>query len=229
VPQDGRSAFHIKSDNAGGVMSSAGLLKQARKGKMDLILTPAPEKGSYKGKLSIDNLRIKDAPAMAALLNAISVIGILEQLQGDGLYFSRVDADFVLQPTRVTVLSGSATGASLGISMDGYYFMESGIMDMQGVFSPLYLVNSVGGVFTRRGEGLIGFNYRLKGPAASPKVTVNPLSVLTPGMFRDLFRRKPPKVQYDTGATEGETPPTPTQETPDEPEDQAGGTILRKP
>ncbi|VAV91744.1 Large exoproteins involved in heme utilization or adhesion, partial [hydrothermal vent metagenome] len=90
VPQDGRSAFQIKSSNAGGVMSSAGLLKQAREGKLDLVLTPAPEKGSYKGKLKIESLRIKDAPAMAALLNAISVVGILEQLRGSGLYFNRV-------------------------------------------------------------------------------------------------------------------------------------------
>lgn len=231
VPQGGRSAFYIKSGNAGGVMSSAGLLKQAREGTLDLVLTPAPEKGSYKGKLKIESLRIKDAPAMAALLNAISVIGILEQLQGDGLHFNRVDADFVLQPTRVTLLSGSATGASLGISMDGYYYMESGLMDMQGVFSPLYLVNAVGGVFTRRGEGLIGFNYRLKGPASSPKVTINPLSVLTPGMFRNLFRRKPPKVQYNTGTPEGEAEPVPVPEqgTPDTPENQPGANNLRRP
>ncbi len=229
VPQDGRSAFRIKSANAGGVMSSAGLLKQAREGEMDLVLTPAPEKGSYKGRLSIDNLRIKDAPAMAALLNTISVIGILDQLRGDGLHFNRVDANFVLQPTRVTLLSGSATGASLGISMDGYYFMESGQMDMQGVISPLYLVNAVGGVFTRKGEGLIGFNYRLKGPASDPKVTVNPLSALTPGLFRELFRRKPPKVQYDTGMNEDEAQPMPAPDTPDAPKEQAGGDNARRP
>ena len=230
VPQGRRSAFWINSNNAGGVMSSAGLLKQAREGTLELVLTPAPEKGSYKGKLKIEGLRIKDAPAMAALLNAISVIGILEQLQGDGLHFNRVDADFVLQPTRVTLLSGSATGASLGISMDGYYYMESGLMDMQGVFSPLYLVNAVGGVFTRRGEGLIGFNYRLKGLASAPKVSVNPLSVLTPGMFRNLFRRKPPKVQYNTGTPETGAIPAPEPDAPPkEPADQQGVDNIRKP
>ena len=228
VPQGGRSAFQILSENAGGVMSSAGLLKQGRDGKMNLVLTPAPEKGSYKGKLLIENLRIKDAPAMAALLNALSVVGILQQLGGDGLHFNRVDADFVLQPTRVTLLSGSAVGASLGISMEGYYYMESGQMDMRGVVSPIYLVNSIAGIFTRKGEGLIGFNYKLKGPASSPKVSVNPLSAFTPGLFRELFRRKPPKVRYKTDPAGDEPLPFPDPE-PVAPENNTGLDNTRRP
>lgn len=203
VPQGGRSAFRIQSENAGAVMVSAGLLNNARDGKMDLVLTPAPEKGSYNGQLGIDNFRIRDIPSMAALLNAVSVIGILEQLQGDGLHFSRVDAKFHLSPDRVTLLESSATGASLGISMDGYYYMASKRMDMQGVFSPIYLVNALGGIFTRRGEGLFGFTYTIKGPAASPQVSVNPLSALTPGMFREFFRREPPKIRRAPAAQGG--------------------------
>lgn len=195
VPQGKRSAFRVRSKNAGGVFSSAGLLKTAREGEMDLILVPATAKGSYNGKLTVQNIRLKDAPALAALLNALSVVGILEQLDGEGIHFGEVDAEFQLTPRRVIVTRGSAVGASLGISMDGYYFMESGQMDMQGVFSPFYLVNAIGGIFTRRGEGLIGFNYELKGPASSPRVSVNPLSILTPGMFREIFRRPVPEIQ----------------------------------
>jgi hypothetical protein len=195
IPQGNRSAFRIRSENAGGVLSSAGLLKNARQGQMDLVLIPATAKGSYNGKLTVEQLRLKDAPALAALLNTLSVIGILEQLDGEGIHFGQVEADFQLTPDRVILEEGSAVGASMGISMDGYYYLESGQMDMQGVFSPLYLVNAIGGVFTRRGEGLIGFNYELKGPASAPRVSVNPLSLLTPGMFRELFREPPPQVQ----------------------------------
>jgi hypothetical protein len=192
VPQRGRSAFRIQSDNAGGVLGSAGLLRQAREGTLDLVLAPAEAAGTYDGQLTATNLRLKDAPALAALLNAMSVVGLLEQLDGEGIHFSEVDARFRLSPERVTLYSGSAVGASMGISMDGYYFMNSGQMDMQGVVSPFYLINGLGGVFTRRGEGLVGVNYELSGQAANPRVSVNPLSVFTPGMFRELFRRAPP-------------------------------------
>jgi hypothetical protein len=34
----------------------------------------------------------------------------------------------------------------------------------------------------------------MTGAAEDPRVSVNPLSILTPGMFRDIFRSEPPKL-----------------------------------
>lgn len=203
LPSAEGSAFRIVSQDAGGVLRSANLLKQARDGSLELILVPEARSGTYRGKLKADNLRVKDAPAIAALLNALSVIGLLEQLGGEGIHFNRVEADFLLAPERVTLYSGSAVGASMGISMEGYYYMEAGQMDMEGVISPIYAVNMLGGVFSRQGEGLLGFQYGLKGPTSNPKVQVNPLSVFTPGLFRELFRRPPPS-RTRPGAPEAE-------------------------
>ena len=88
----------------------------------------------------------------------------------------------------------SAVGPSMGISLDGYFNLRDKTMDMQGVLSPVYILNGIGRLFSRKGEGLIGFNFNLAGPVADPGVSVNPLSVFTPGMFRDIFRRPPPTV-----------------------------------
>jgi len=195
MPMDGRSAFRIKAEDAGGVLAAAGLLKKARDGALDLVLTPAPEPGSFDGVLAIDQIRVKEAPALAALLNTISVVGLLEQLSGNGLHFGKVDARFRLTPDRLILLEGSAVGASVGISMDGYYTAANKILDMQGVVSPVYVLNAIGGVFTRPGEGLIGFSYTLKGPTSDPVVGVNPLSAMTPGFLREMFRRPAPTVQ----------------------------------
>lgn len=194
APRDGRSAFRILSDDAGAVFAAAGLLKRGHQGRLDLTLLPAGQRGSYDGFLTVDDVRLREAPALAELLNAVSVVGLLEQLSGTGILFNEVEAEFRLTPERVIVTSSSATGASLGISMDGTYDMGDDRMDMQGVFSPLYLLNSIGSVLTRKGEGLIGFNYRLTGTAEAPRVQVNPLSILTPGMFREIFRRPAPEV-----------------------------------
>jgi hypothetical protein len=65
---------------------------------------------------------------------------------------------------------------------------------MQGVVSPLYLINGIGALISRRGEGLIGISYRLGGTSAAPLITVNPLSLLTPGFLRDIFRRPAPRA-----------------------------------
>jgi len=78
------------------------------------------------------------------------------------------------------------------VSLDGLYDLRTSTMDMQGVVSPVYFLNGIGQIFSRRGEGLFGFNFRIRGSSSSPKVTVNPLSILTPGLFRDIFRAPPP-------------------------------------
>jgi hypothetical protein len=192
VPSNGRSAVRLTSSDAGGVFRAAGILKQVYGGNLNLTLSPIGESGNFDGKLDVKSIRLRDAPAMAALLNAISVIGLLEQLSGDGISFTDVEANFRLSPKAVTLTQGSAVGPSMGLSMDGYYATNTGILNMQGVISPVYILNVVGRPISKKGEGLFGFNYALTGTADSPKVSVNPLSVLTPGIFRDIFRRPVP-------------------------------------
>lgn len=212
TPRAGRSAFRVQAEDAGGVLGAAGLMQHLRNGQLDLTLLPGQAPGTYEGQLKMrGGMRLKNGPAMAELLNLISVVGLLEQLGGEGIHFEEVDARFQLSPQRVTLYSGSAVGASMGFSMDGYYDMRNKRMDMQGVISPIYVVNAVGGLFTRRGEGVFGFSYTLRGRADDPQVNVNPLSALTPGMFRELFRRPAPQVQAPLGQPEGATGPAAPQ------------------
>ena len=140
----------------------------------------------------MSNIRVKGMPIMAELINAISVVGLLQQMDGNGLSFNTVDATFRITPDRVIVSQSSAVGPSLGVSLDGIYGLGSNGLDFQGVISPLYLLNGIGSIFTRRGEGLIGFNFNMRGTPRAPDVSVNPFSVLTPAMFREIFRRPAP-------------------------------------
>ena len=190
----GRSGFRIAAEDAGAVFRAAGLLRQAAGGSMTLAIEPGPQPGTQDGLLRVADIRLRDAPVMAELLNALSIVGLLEQLGGQGIYFSDVEARFRVTPDRVVVSRSSAIGPSMGISLDGYYGRAARRLDMQGVLSPVYLVNVVGAPLTRRGEGLIGFNFQLTGDARAPRVAVNPLSALTPGMFREIFRRPPPQL-----------------------------------
>ena len=103
----------------------------------------------------------------------------------------------------VQVHRGSAIGASLGVSMAGVYQSGNGALSMQGVVSPVYMLNGIGAMFTRRGEGVFGFNYTLRGTADDPLVEVNPLSILTPGMFREIFRAAPPVLAPETEGSGG--------------------------
>lgn len=206
VPKPGGIATRIRADDAGGVFKAAGILRHGEGGSFDMTLIPAKEPGEYDGEIQIKNTRIKNAPSMAALLNAISVIGLVDELSGGGILFTGVEAKFRLGSTHLTLHESSAVGPSMGLSMDGIYELDSGTLNMRGVISPIYIINAIGRVVSRKGEGLFGFAFRLRGSADDPKVSVNPLSALAPGMFREIFRGKAPTVP---GAPEEETQPPP--------------------
>nr|WP_233421898.1 DUF3971 domain-containing protein [Ruegeria profundi] len=194
TPREGRSAVTLRSEDAGAVLRSAGMITQARGGDLDLQLEPVAGPGNYDVILNISNTRIKDAPAMAALLNAISLVGLLDEMAGQGIFFASIDSRMRITPTEVKVLSGSAVGPSMGLSFDGTIDTVAGVLDLRGAISPIYLVNAIGSVFTRKGEGVIGFNYTLTGPLRQPKVSVNPLSGLAPLFLRNLLRAPAPTV-----------------------------------
>ncbi len=175
----------------GAAMKSAGMFSSAFGGALDLTLIPRAQSGNYDGTASITNLRVRSGSVMADLLSAISIIGLLDQLNGDGIVFATAQADFLMTPNAIDVRKGSAVGVSMGVSLQGLYHSDTSVLDMTGVVSPIYLLNGIGSILTRKGEGLFGFAYRLRGTADNPDVQVNPLSILTPGMFRDLFRAAP--------------------------------------
>ena len=188
-------AVRLRAEDGGAVLRSAGLFRTAYGGAMELVLQATGAEGTYDGTLSIDSPRLRDAPAMAELLNLISVVGLIEQLSQEGINLGDVDAQFRLTPAQLILTEGTAVGPALGLSLDGVYMLTTRELDMQGVVSPLYLVNGlVGALFAPRREGLFGFSYRLTGRSDDPQVVVNPLSILTPGVFREVFRRPPPEL-----------------------------------
>lgn len=191
-PRADGTAFRIRSDDGGGVLDDARILPGASGGAMLLSLVPDGAPGAFRGQLQIEKTVLRDAPAAAMLLDSMSVVGMLENLDSQGIHFDSIDARFRIGNGLLRIDEAAAVGGSLGISLDGVYDLEGKRMDLQGVVSPLYLVNGIGSIFTRRGEGLFGMSFRMAGPAAKPTVTVNPLSILTPGMFREVFRRPPP-------------------------------------
>ncbi|MBW0157795.1 hypothetical protein [Sedimentimonas flavescens] len=191
---NGRTAARITAADAGAAIASAGIFSKARGGALDMTLSPVGAH-SYEGRAHVANLRVKDAPVLASMLSAASIIGLLEQLNGEGILFTEVDAAFRLTPEGLSLTRGEAVGASMGVTMTGNYYPGSGQIDMQGVISPFYMVNAIGGIFSGRREGLFGFTYSLSGQVAAPRVAINPLSIFTPGMFREIFRREPPKLE----------------------------------
>ncbi|SLN44652.1 hypothetical protein AQS8620_01804 [Aquimixticola soesokkakensis] len=182
----------LRAQDGGGAARAAGVFTSAQGGDLTLVLTPLGPRGHYDGSFYLSDTRMVGAPVLAELLSLISVVGLLDQLSGAGILFSEVEGVFHATPETFSLRSLSATGPSMGLSLDGTYDMARKTVDLQGVVSPFYFLNGIGSVLTRKGEGLFGMTFTLSGAAKAPTVGVNPLSLFTPGMFRDIFRKEPP-------------------------------------
>lgn len=199
VPHAAGTAVELTAGNAGEVLAATGLFTKARGGRLRMVLIPRSGRGNYDGTFRIEDVRLRNLSALADLLNAISLVGLVQQMQGSGIHFATVDGQFALRNGAVQLRRVSAIGPSMGLTLDGWYDTRARTVDFEGVATPLYAVNGVfervfGSLVGRRkGEGMFSFTYRMRGPAADPKVSVNPLSILTPGLFREIFRQDPPK------------------------------------
>ncbi len=192
----------VSGQSAGAVLKSAGFFDNIEGGVMRMVLEPTAETDVYTGSFEAVNLRMNHSNSMAALLDSISLVGLLQKLEKGGIQFQKAKGWFDLRPEGVQLREVSLVGVSMGISLKGWYASNTKTVDFDGVVTPIYAVNGalerIGGkLFGRqKGEGLFSFVYTMKGPAAQPKVRVKPLSILTPGVFRQIFRQDipaPPK------------------------------------
>ncbi len=143
-----------------------------------------------------EDFQVVRAPAMGRLLSSIgSLRGLGETLNGEGISFNGLEAPITIVDGKVYVAESRAAGPSLGITAKGSIQLADGIVDLDGVVVPIYGLNSVlgglpvlGQLFTsRRGEGLFAMTYSMNGPSNLPRVTVNPLSAIAPGILRRIF------------------------------------------
>ncbi|MBC8158232.1 MAG: AsmA-like C-terminal domain-containing protein [Alphaproteobacteria bacterium] len=117
-------------------------------------------------------------------------------VQGQGLAVTEVEVAFTRLEGVVSLMGARANGVSLGFTASGKIYSYSDIVDIEGTLVPAYAINSVlgnipvlGKIFSggEKGGGIFAATYKITGPTESPKIEVNPLSVLAPGFLRKLF------------------------------------------
>jgi hypothetical protein len=96
-------------------------------------------------------------------------------------------------------------GQLVSASMRGKVDFRAQMLNVGGTYVPMSglmrapaAVPLLGPLLTGpRGEGIFGITFVIQGPMARPEVVVNPLSLITPGIFREIFQmtNPNPKVQ----------------------------------
>jgi hypothetical protein len=114
--------------------------------------------------------------------------------------FNQLRAPFTVGKGQFRLNDAYMNGPVLGATMRGGVNFKARTVDLGGTYVPLYGLNSalgaipvLGGIFVgRQGEGVVGITFAIQGKLDDPAVLVNPMSVLTPGIFRQIFEFRGP-------------------------------------
>nr|WP_246423075.1 AsmA-like C-terminal domain-containing protein [Roseospira visakhapatnamensis] len=206
---DGLRRFTLTADDAGAVARALDITRSLRGGRMTLTGT-LDEAGVARGRLEAANVFLTKVPVLVRLLAVASLTGILEELQGEGLSLSTLVVPFTYADPRLTLNAARANGPSLGLTANGTLDLDAETMDLEGVVVPAYLVNSLLGripvvgnlLVGEKGGGVFAVDYSAEGPMDDPRIAVNPLTLLTPGILREVFGVIPDGVD-EGGVDEG--------------------------
>ncbi len=193
------------AEDAGIFLRTLGLYQNIRGGKLELAAR-LPRTGTVNadGTLRISAFSLMRAPVLARLLSVASLTGPLNLLTGQGIAFDGLYAEWsLLEDDRLKIRKGLMAGTALGLQAEGTVNLAEDTFDLNGAIVPVYVLSNVignipilGDILTNnQKEGLIAMRYQMRGPMEDPNISVNPLTVLTPGFLRgffDIFKAAPP-------------------------------------
>ncbi len=188
--------FVLTASNGGSLLKALDITDRVTKGSFEM-------RGTYDDKLVppqlnarllMTDFNLKNSEVLGRILTIASLTGVANALTGSGIAFEKLSANIASRAGVITLDKGMANGAAIGITIAGTIDTSTTKLDLKGVLVPAYALNSIfgkipliGALAGGEGEGLIGFNFSVRGNTTDPDVGVNPLSGLTPGFLRGIF------------------------------------------
>ena len=208
IPKNGITTTKLVSSNAGAALRFLNVYSKMNSGALSASFKQKGN-GPHKGKVTITNFRLRGEPRLKRLLSQKSIearkngrdqpIGKrARKIDPNDVKVNEVTAEIVKDNKSLLIKGGLLRASDVGSNFSGIVYNAAGVMDMKGTYLPGYglnklaskipIVNLAFGDGTKR--GFLGITYRLRGKAKNPKLIVNPISVIAPGVFRKIFEFK---------------------------------------
>lgn len=197
--RDGRH-LRIESDNAGRTALGTNIFRNAQGGRLTLTadMNVFEQPLEAQGVLRVENFQMVKSTALIQALAEEEKSGLDQMIREQGVTFREMEMPFRLSNRIFDLSDGRASGPSFGFTMEGQVDQTFERMNLNGVVVPAYTLNTligkiplIGPLITGgQGQGLISINYRITGTRENPKVDVNPMSAVTPGILRKLIGHK---------------------------------------
>lgn len=198
---NGRDIISLTSGDAGSLARFADLYTHMRGGLLNLQFET--ETGSdWNGSVDIRNFNVVNEQRLQSMVNSPSSDGgrsLNSAVKGNvdisSSKFQRGSARMAYRNGTMVLDNGLVRGEQIGATFQGVVKDRRGNMDMTGTFMPAYGLNRLFGELplfgailgNGRDRGLLGITFKLSGKFSKPDLTVNPLSIIAPGVFRQIF------------------------------------------
>jgi len=203
-PEGLEKKFHFRSTNISPFLKTFELVKNVEGGEVLIKGTESLEKPDSPliGTLKIADINIIEAPLLAQLFSLVSLEGIANFLGGKGLKFSEGYINFEKYPNLLIFTKAGMRSTSLGLTALGTLDTAKKEINLEGVIVPAYIFNQllshipIIGQILSGGDaekGVFSMSYAIKGSLEDPKISVNPLSVLAPGLLKTMLEGDKPK------------------------------------
>lgn len=183
----------IESDDAGSTLKFLRFYDDMKGGSLSISAKRDADK-NFVGHAKIRDFNIYNTPVFAKLLTVASFSGMVNLLTGEGIAFSHFDAPFQYKKSILKINDGKAFGNVVGITAKGTYSMRYQEFDVKGLIAPAYGLNTfigsiplVGTLLSGKDGTVFAANYSITGDIDDPKISINPLSALSPNSLKELM------------------------------------------
>jgi uncharacterized protein YhdP len=197
TPNTEGSRLVVKAGDAGRLLRGFDLADNIHEGNLETSadITYKDKKASIEGKLALKDFYVKQAPVLAKLLSLASLSGVLNTLNGEGIYFDKAGAEYTKEGDKFILKKSKASGSAIGLTVEGEANTKTKEVLMRGHVVPVYSLNKILGsvpvlgdlLIGGEGEGIVAVRYKIVGKYTDPEVETNPLSALTPGFLRNIW------------------------------------------
>jgi len=193
---NGRS-MSAASNDLGTLLRFIGMYSQLLNGDGSLVLNIQNKPWKVDGAFVLNEFSIVDEDRVAQVMGNHKDSRALIQRE-NRVNFKRGEAKFEGSDGVITIMDGALDGGTIGGTLRGNILTNTRQYDLVGTYIPLFGLNNIfqklpllgkllGG---RDGEGLIGVTFAIRGDLDNPKFSINPASILAPGVFRRIFEFK---------------------------------------
>jgi hypothetical protein len=195
------NTLELTSGDAGSLARFANIYSNMRGGLLNLKLR---DRGgsSWRGNIDIRKFSLVNEARLQSIVSTPTGAdgrslnqAVKKNIDVSSARFERGSANVALDNGSIAIDSGVVRGVDVGATFQGTVRDANGNMDMTGTFMPAYGLNRLFGELpiigvllgNGRDRGLLGITFKLVGPFAKPNLTINPLSIIAPGVFRSIF------------------------------------------